>query len=71
MARYTEAVCRRCRRAGVKLYLKHTGFGSDWTVSDTVVNLLIYNSQYASPTYDKITAILPPRIFRLGVGLSF
>jgi len=22
MARYTEAVCRRCRRAGVKLYLK-------------------------------------------------
>jgi hypothetical protein len=28
-------------------------------------------SQYASPTFDQITAILPPRIFRLGVGLNF
>ena len=26
---------------------------------------------YNSPTYGKITAILPPRIFRLGLSLNF
>jgi hypothetical protein len=26
---------------------------------------------YNSPTYNKTTAILPPRIFRLGVALNF
>ncbi len=42
-----------------------------------VFNLLNANTAigtgglYNSPTYGKITAILPPRIFRVGVGLSF
>jgi len=36
--------------------------------SNTAIGL---GAQFGSPTYDQITAILPPRIFRLGVGLNF
>ena len=38
--------------SNVKLYLRHSGYGTDWTSSCTMMNLLVYNNQYASPLYD-------------------
>ena len=70
MARYTDAVCRLCRREGIKLFLKGTYFTQEGQFRNYFEKAVKFKGVTGAKLLEQLERRLDNVVYRLGFGIS-